>query len=165
MRLGSTKQSQRHKKSKRVRPSCGIAATDEPLARGETPERESGTCHYHNMSTTTIKQLKQFPRTLDALLNHPDFHPFPRSSDEWLYNPDRMERCEAAAENGADGSTHAERLEDMREALREMRADVPRSLNDRTLAALDGRVESIEEEIDACEAWHEANGSLHEEIG
>jgi len=117
------------------------------------------------MSTNTIKQLKQFPRTLNALLNHPDFHPFPSSSDEWLYNPARMERCEAAAEHGADGSTHAERLEDMREALREMRADVPRSLNDRTLAALDSRVENIEAEIDACEAWHEANGSLHEEIG
>jgi len=117
------------------------------------------------MSTTTIKQLKQFPRTLAALLNHPDFHPFPRSSDEWLYNPERMERCEAAAEHGADGSTHAERLEDMREALREMRRACPASLQDRTLTALNNRVERIEAEIDACEAWHDANGSLHEEIG
>ena len=132
---------------------------------GNTPAATTNHKTTDTMSTTTAEQLKQFPRTLKALTEHPNFHPFPRSSDEWLYNPDRMERCEAAAEHGADGSTHAERLQDMREALREMRADVPRSLNDRTLAALNSRVERIEAEIDACEAWHEANGSLHEEIG
>lgn len=113
------------------------------------------------MNTTTAKQLRAFPRTLKELLNHPGFRNFGDTSDDWINDPERMKRCHDAAENGEDGSTYFERLQDMRDNLQSMRDDMPYSLNDRTLAILDSRVEAITAEIDACEAWHEENGSLH----
>jgi len=97
--------------------------------------------------------LRRFPRTIAELCNHPDFH------------LSRMGRCEAAAEHGADCSAHAERLKDMRDALEYMRSACPASLQDRTLIALNNRVERIEAEIKLREAWHEANGSLYREVG
>lgn len=112
------------------------------------------------MKYTTAQQLRSFPRTLCDLTNHPDFTPFGSTSDDWFHDAERMARCHDAAEDGEDGSTHYERLQDMRDNLAAMRRDATYR-GERTEAILDVRVDAITAEIDACEAWHEENGSLY----
>ena len=109
----------------------------------------------------------EFPRTLQELYSHPDFLPFGSSSDDWLSDPDRMERCHDAAEHGAEGSTHAEIMGDWREFLARLEDEANRKAwaHDRVSAEIERRVAAITAEIDACEAWHEANGSLEEMVG
>jgi hypothetical protein len=73
-----------------------------------------------------------------------------------LHDPERFERCQRAAEDGADGSTHGERIDDWREAL--------------CCAQLDGYITELEcdgmlREADETERWHEQNGSLNQEVG
>ena len=113
------------------------------------------------------KNAIKFPRTLRELYSHPDFVPFGSSSDEWLYNPDRMERCHEAAERGAEGSTHREVMEDWREFLGRLEREALYKAwaSDCVMAEIESRAKSIREEIDACEAWHEKNGSLDEQVG
>jgi hypothetical protein len=73
-------------------------------------------------------------------------------NDGWINDPERMERCHEAAENGCGGSFHAEVIQDWRDCLGNL------DLDEETW-------EAIEEDIDTCEAWHEANGSLWNQIG
>jgi len=73
-----------------------------------------------------------------------------------LDDPARFERVWAAAEEGGEGSTHGEVIEDWRQAL--------------DCAARDGVVTerdcaAIAREIDAAEDWHERHGTLGEVIG
>jgi hypothetical protein len=78
---------------------------------------------------------------------------------------DRFERCHDAAEEGADGSTHAERLQDMREAFGDWLRDRRRA-SKLHFAEFPYRVETaVLAEIDAIELWHETNGSLFSEVG
>ena len=113
------------------------------------------------------KNALEFPATLDGLYRHPDFQPFGSSSDDWLHDPERMERCNDAAGHGADGSTHAEILQDWREFLSRLEDEATRAArwHERICAEIERRAESIRAEIDACEAWHRENGSIDEEIG
>ena len=120
------------------------------------------------------KHLPAFPLTLESLYNHPDFRNFGDCSDDWLSDADRMQRIHDAAENGGDGSTHAEYISDWREALTEFTREASRDawrldIDQVEIDALDAEIEAAEEsisaEIDACETWHEANGSLYQEIG
>jgi len=109
----------------------------------------------------------EIPQTLEELYNHPDFRPFGSSSDDWINDPDRAERCNDAAEYGADGSKHYEVIQDWKEFLSDLFRDYRRG-NDEdeiTDAELDAIEEAISAEIDACEAYHEAKGTLHDEIG
>lgn len=109
----------------------------------------------------------QFPKSLRDLYSHPNFTPFGSSSDDWINDPDRMDRCDAAAESGSEGSTHAEIIQDWRDFLQTLESEALRSCqwHDRVTAEIERRIESINAEIDACEEWHEKNGSLHSEIG
>ena len=116
----------------------------------------------------------QFPESLSDLCNHPDFQPFPQSSDDWFNDPDRMERCHEAAEHGADGSTHAEVIQDWRDFLATLESEHRRELENQDkeeneieadLATFEETLERITDEIDSCEAWHENAGSLHSQIG
>ena len=109
----------------------------------------------------------EFPRTLRELYSHPAFQPFGSSSDDWLHDQERMERCHEAAEDGAEGSTHAEVMQDWREFLSRLEDEANRKAwaHDRVSAEIERRVTAINEEIDACEAWHEEAGSLHEMVG
>lgn len=68
---------------------------------------------------------------------------------------DRYTRCQKAAEYGADGSTHAEVIQDFRDYLNHLRLnrEIPSRVYD-----------SIESEIDACEAYHEQAGTLEQQI-
>lgn len=109
----------------------------------------------------------EFPRTLREIIEHPRFQPFGSDSDDWIDNPDRMERCHEAAEDGCDGSTHAEIMDDWREFLERLEREAKRKTHwhDRVEAEIERRAESIREEIDKCEAWHEKNGSLDKQAG
>ena len=69
--------------------------------------------------------------------------------------PERFERMWNAAEDGAEGSTHAEIIDDSLSCLRDLRFD--RSLNH--------VCDSIERHIESIESWHDKNGSLNEVIG
>ncbi len=94
-------------------------------------------------------------------------------SDYALYDPssdfsrsgrDRVSRCYDAAENGADGSTHREIIEDWRGGLRQWIED--RRQNTRLFAEYPYRVESaMLAYFDAVEDWHEKNGSIDQEVG
>lgn len=100
-------------------------------------------------------------KTLNDLINSPNFQPFGSTSDDWINDGDRMARCHEAAENGAEGSTHAEVIQDWRDFLNSL--TVTDEWRDGDLSQND--YDSIDAEIDACEAWHEEHGSLHQEIG
>ena len=109
----------------------------------------------------------QFPRTLREIIEHPDFRPFGSSSDDWIRDAERMDRCHEAAEDGCDGSTHAEIMDDWREFLARLEDEANRKAwaHDRISAEIERRVAAIHAEIDACEAWHEKNGSIDEMVG
>ena len=109
----------------------------------------------------------EFPRTLSDLYSHPDFLPFGSSSDDWLHDPERMERCWDAAVMGADGSTHREIMGDWREFLERLNDEASRKVwqLDRVSAEIERRVAAIHAEIDACEAWHVEHGSIDEQSG
>ncbi len=62
-----------------------------------------------------------------------------------------------AAEFGADGSTHAEHIQDWREAFSdwmkwERRKDCPMF------------TDAVDAYFDSVEAWHEKNGTLYEQV-
>ena len=69
-----------------------------------------------------------------------------------LSDPERFDRIYEAAEDGGEGSTHREIIQDWRDALRY--APVSDTVKDK-----------IEAEIDECEDWHIKNGSIDEVIG
>ncbi len=74
------------------------------------------------------------------------------SSGMILSDPERFDRCDSAVENGCDGSTHGEVIEDWREAL---------DCSDLG----DDEKETIVAEIDDCERWHVENGSIDQTGG
>lgn len=107
-----------------------------------------------------------FPSTLAELYQHPGFVPFGSSSDDWINDADRMERCHDAAEYGGDGSTHAEIIGDWREFLSRLERETTRHLcRPRVEREIERRAAYIHAEIDACEDWHEKAGTLNQEIG
>lgn len=75
---------------------------------------------------------------------------------------DRAARCWDAAEHGADGKTHAEVIQDWRDAFKDWINDRRRG---RFSAEPDRFCTAVEAHFDRVETWHEQNGSLHEQIG
>lgn len=65
---------------------------------------------------------------------------------------DRDRRCREAAEHGCDGSTHAEVIDDWRQAV-----------EDSTLGLFTKW--KLHAEIDATASWHKQNGSLDQQLG
>lgn len=70
----------------------------------------------------------------------------------FIDDPERAARIYKYAASGSDGSTHAEHIQDWRDYLDLL--DLP-----------DETKEAITAEIDKCEAWHEAAGTLNKVIG
>jgi hypothetical protein len=90
------------------------------------------------------------------------------SNDLYISNPDRAIRCvEAAAKHGSDGSTHAEIIQDWRDFLSSLKVydpdfDDPEDEADRDLTQ--EQYDKISADIDACEKWHDENGSLNQQF-
>ena len=85
---------------------------------------------------------------------------FGSSSDTWIEDPDRAERVDAAAEDGCDGSTHQEHIQDWREAWRDFMRYERKSNGICELVDT-----AIEKYWDDLETWHEKNGTLYEQVG
>ena len=86
-----------------------------------------------------------------------------------LSDPDRFDRMYEAAENGAEGSTHAEIIQDWRDCLNTMQIidpDENNSVSDiENGIILESDYNWLMQDIDEVEKWHENAGSLHLEIG
>lgn len=118
----------------------------------------------------------QIPSSLHELTNHPAWDTFRESrlgNDLWFQNPERADRIHKAAEDGADGSTHAEVIRDQRDFLcqlaRDAKSEIWASLDgdelDKALDALEASVDALETALDNVEAFHAKAGTLYEEIG
>jgi len=94
---------------------------------------------------------------------------------DFINEPKRAERCYSAAEFGADGKTHAEVIEDWREAFIHLlrygwgndwiMRSCPFKIHDNGFRTLDRFETAVNEYFDSIEAWHDKNGSLHNQIG
>lgn len=101
--------------------------------------------------------------TIDEMLNSREYQGFISDrlgNDLFLSDPDRADRMYEAAEDGCDGSTHAEVIEDWRTYAGILR-DQAGEDDEQAQAGID----DLEAEIDACEKWHDENGSLNEQLG
>lgn len=87
----------------------------------------------------------------------------PDIQELYLSDAERADRMDAAAEDGADGSTHAETIDDWRSAFKSWLSDVRRG---RRHGEYPERfATAVLEHFDAVEEWHEHNGSLYQERG
>lgn len=117
----------------------------------------------------------ELPTTVHALLNHPGWDGFisdKLGNDLFINDPDRAARIHDAAEDGCDGSTHAEHIEDWREFAdileREAQRDCDGETDDETdenEKAVETAFAALSADIDACEEWHRENGSLEIVVG
>ena len=82
-----------------------------------------------------------------------------RDSD-FINELERASRCADAAEFGADGKTHQEVIEDWRDMFKSWIRDTHRTDN-----PLDRFESAVSAHFDSVEAWHDKNGSLHNQIG
>lgn len=83
----------------------------------------------------------------------------PDIQELYLSDPERADRMEKAAENGAEGSTHQEVIDDWRKAFSFwVRGRKRWTQPERFIAA-------VEEHFDSVEKWHEEHGTLDQEVG
>jgi hypothetical protein len=93
---------------------------------------------------------------------HIDSGSYSRNADKC----DRFLRCYGALEHGADGSTHRERIHDMRMAFQDWLRYGRSHKQPHWCPEFPYRVESaVLAHFDALEQWHTDNGSIDEEIG
>ena len=93
--------------------------------------------------------------TLNDMLNSDSYQRWENSrlgNDLFINDPKRAARIHEYAEEGLDGSTHDEVIQDWRDYIAD--ADLP-----------DADKESLMEEVDAAEQWHIDNGSITDVIG
>jgi len=96
-----------------------------------------------------------------------DLNRFAGCNEAWLSEPDRMDRCEEAAKEGGDGSTHGEIISDWREIAAMLTVDDDDEV-ETDIAAMTITYDDYDRlgaAIDAVECWHYANGTLEDEIG
>lgn len=99
--------------------------------------------------------MKLYHPTINEMLNTPEYDAYisdKLGNDLFISDPDRADRIHEAAENGSDGSTHAEHIEDWRDFLNYYER-LPERCKDYLRA-----------EIDQVEKWHEEHGTLYEVI-
>ena len=119
----------------------------------------------------TLKQTSQtrVDRFVDWFIRSEYVANWTNEKDLDFFNePDRAARCSDAAEDGCDGKTHAEVIEDWREAfatwLRYGNTEYQGRCYQRSHDF--PRFESaVLAHFDAVEEWHDKNGSLWQEIG
>jgi DNA-binding FadR family transcriptional regulator len=111
------------------------------------------------------------PTTIRELLTHPDWEGFivdRLGSDLFINDPDRATRIHDAAEDGCDGSTHAEVIEDWMDFAKQIEQQAMREAwneSEEEEARVAAEFAKLYAEIEACERRHADAGTLHEEIG
>lgn len=93
--------------------------------------------------------------TLTEMLSSADYQSWESDhlgNDLFINDPERAARLSEYAEDGLNGSTHDEVIQDWRDYL--TNAELP-----------DSTKESLLKEIDAAEEWHIQNGSINAIIG
>jgi hypothetical protein len=80
---------------------------------------------------------------------------------DWINEPERAGRCHAAADHGCDGKTHAEVIDDWRDAFQQW----CRCHGGKWAETPVRFITAVEAHATLCELWHEYHGSLHTEIG
>ena len=87
---------------------------------------------------------------------------------------ERYSRVYDAAENGADGSTHAENISDFQDYCDNYFSEINRAAwrldldsqgADSLQDEIDGAQEAVEADIQALWQWHDKNGSLYQQVG
>lgn len=108
----------------------------------------------------TQASRKRIDKFVDAFISSEYVANWTAEKDSDFFNePERASRCTDAAEDGCDGKTHAEVIDDWREAFSAWVRDK------RLWTSPDRFIAGVEAHFDAVESWHEANGSLFEVIG
>jgi len=113
------------------------------------------------------EKKKEEIKNLDDLIRSEGFQYFDsdrRGNQMFLDDPKRAKRCYDAAEFGSDGSTHREIIQDWRDYLGTLRVIDP-EFPEENGDILEAICVAITAEIDACEEWHEKNGSLEKQLG
>jgi hypothetical protein len=109
---------------------------------------------------------KELPKNIHELLNSCDWQYFIESrlgNDLFIDDPERADRILNAAEDGCDGSTHAEHIQDWRDFTDELRREaLGDAEDDESEKTVESWHDAITAEIDACEKWHEDNGTLEQ---
>jgi len=106
----------------------------------------------------------KIPITINDLLNLREWDSFIGSrlgNDLFISDPDRADRMHEAAEHGVDGSTHYEIIEDWRDFAR----DLFRSLSMDESEDEEKNYETLMDEINSCEEYHDGIGTLHNQVG
>lgn len=114
------------------------------------------------MTTLTTSSTARIERFVRCFLGTEFYANYSASErEDFIGNADRAARCYDAAENGADGSTHSEAIDDMRHAFRAWMRDKRRGM----WSDCERFAAAVEAHFDGVEAWHQQNGSLEREIG
>jgi hypothetical protein len=108
-------------------------------------------------------------KTAKELLAHPRWDGFisdKLGNDLFINDPDRAERIHEAAEDGGDGSTHQEHIDDWREFAEILHREASRRAeSDEEATRIDADYDALVEDIDRSEKWHVDNGTINEEVG
>jgi len=84
-----------------------------------------------------------------------------RDSD-FINEPDRAERCYDAAEDGCDGKTHSEVIDDWRDGFDLWLNQEHRGYRSHLVTLF---YDGVTAHFDAVEKWHDEHGSLFQQIG
>jgi hypothetical protein len=119
-----------------------------------------------NLTQSSIERVKTF---VDWFIRSDFVETLTSERDaDFINEPERASRCSDAAEHGCDGKTHAEVIDDWRDAftywLRERAKDARRRCwrHCEEWPCFEAAVRAY---FDSVEEWHEKNGSLEQEIG
>jgi hypothetical protein len=113
------------------------------------------------LSPSSSRRIKRF---VDWFIRLEELQSFTSERDsDFINEAERANRCYEAAEEGCDGKTHQEVIDDWRDYFRLWVREHKVSRN--WGADPDRFTGAVEHHFDAVEAWHEANGSLFEQIG
>ena len=119
----------------------------------------------------TLSSKKRIERFVDWFIRSDYVANWTAEKDsDFINEPERAERCCTAAEFGADGKTHAEVIEDWREAFHNfIHYDIgyvkcPFRTRRNAFRSLDRFEDAVFDHFNAVEKWHDKNGSLWQEI-
>jgi len=111
------------------------------------------------LSTSSTKRIERF---VDWLIRSEYAEAARESNVSNDYGVDgRFARCMDAAEDGCDGSTHREVIDDYRDAFRNWMQERTRG----KFSSYDHFEAAVDAHFDEVEQWHADNGSLDQAIG